>query len=193
MPTTVHPLRFQSGFTLIELMVVLTLIGILSAMILPEMRGSLEDAVIRSSCRRWVELFETANSRAISSQERVRFIFDPGRGKFHLEHELGTREGQKRFAVLNENSSMSGEMDPRVTVTIQSSGSREPMAANPRSAGRSGSRKRHGLELANANVITFHPDGTVDPVEVVLRDPSGHGRVLRLNSITARVSIHDLP
>jgi prepilin-type N-terminal cleavage/methylation domain-containing protein len=43
--------RGRAGFTLLELMVVCVVIGVMTAMILPEMRGTLEEARLRSSGR----------------------------------------------------------------------------------------------------------------------------------------------
>src|SRR6516162_8771785 len=45
------------GFTLVELMVVIVLIGILSAMILPNMKGTYGDALLRSTSRELVNAF----------------------------------------------------------------------------------------------------------------------------------------
>jgi prepilin-type N-terminal cleavage/methylation domain-containing protein len=41
----------QRAFTLIELMVVIVLIGIMTAMIIPEMKGTFEEALLRSTAR----------------------------------------------------------------------------------------------------------------------------------------------
>ena len=41
----------QRAFTLIEMMTVLVLIGIMIAMIIPEMKGTFEDALLRSTSR----------------------------------------------------------------------------------------------------------------------------------------------
>ena len=40
------------GFSLIELMVVIILIGVMAAMIVPEMKGSYEDVLLRATSRR---------------------------------------------------------------------------------------------------------------------------------------------
>src|SRR5204863_8720326 len=58
--------RSHSGFTLIELLVVIALFGILSAMIIPEMRGSYEEALLRSTSRQLVNVCNLAYSRAVS-------------------------------------------------------------------------------------------------------------------------------
>src|SRR5690349_11843034 len=47
----------RNAFTLMELMVVVVLIGILSAVIIPEMRGTYEEAVLRSTSRELVNAF----------------------------------------------------------------------------------------------------------------------------------------
>src|SRR5271157_5483938 len=48
------------GFTLLELMVVIVLVGILSAMIIPEMKGSYGDALLRATGRDLVSVFGLA-------------------------------------------------------------------------------------------------------------------------------------
>src|SRR5437762_12722038 len=42
------------GFTLIELMVVIVLGAIMAAAIIPEMKGTYEDALLRAASREWV-------------------------------------------------------------------------------------------------------------------------------------------
>src|SRR5258705_12619814 len=64
------------GFSLIELMVVIVLIGIVSAMILPAMKGSYEDVVLRSTARKLVDALTLANSRAVSISQAHRVRLD---------------------------------------------------------------------------------------------------------------------
>src|SRR6266446_1993484 len=69
-----HTLR-GSGFTLMEIMVVLVLLAIMAAVIIPEMKGSFEDALLRSNARKLADVFNLAYSRAVSLNQlhRVRF------------------------------------------------------------------------------------------------------------------------
>ena len=62
------------GFTLVELMVVIVIIGIMSAMIIPEMTGSYQDALLRATSRRLIDVCGLASSRAITlhQPQRVR-------------------------------------------------------------------------------------------------------------------------
>ena len=58
----------RSGFTLMELMVVLVLIGVMTAMILPEMRGTYEAALLHSTGRELANVLGIAYSRAVTVQ-----------------------------------------------------------------------------------------------------------------------------
>ena len=56
-----------AGFTLMELMVVLVLIGIMTAMILPEMKGTYEEALLSSTGRQLANVLGIAYSRAVTA------------------------------------------------------------------------------------------------------------------------------
>src|SRR2546421_10714862 len=73
------------GFSLIELMVVLVLIGIATALIIPEMRGTYEDAVLRATGRKLVDVFHLASSQAITVNQAHRVHLDSRRGRYLVE------------------------------------------------------------------------------------------------------------
>src|SRR5436190_15904466 len=73
------------GFTMIELMVVIVLIGIMTAMILPEMKGTYEDALLRSETRKLADVFSLANSRAITLNQQQRVRIDAKNGRYSIE------------------------------------------------------------------------------------------------------------
>src|SRR5687768_1339095 len=75
----------QLAFTLLELMIVLVLIGIASAMIVPAMHGTYEDALLRSTARKLVDVFNLANSRAVTLNQPFRVRLDTKEGKYSLE------------------------------------------------------------------------------------------------------------
>src|ERR1041384_1216227 len=73
------------GFSLMELMVVLVLIGIMTAVIVPEMKGTYEDALLRATSRRLVDVFHIAYSRAVSLNQLHRVRFDKVSGRYFVE------------------------------------------------------------------------------------------------------------
>src|SRR6185369_17540172 len=69
----------QSGFTLTELVVVLVIMGIMAAMVIPQMQGSYEDALLRSSSRKIISALGLAYAQTVSKNQihRVRLEMGP--------------------------------------------------------------------------------------------------------------------
>ncbi len=66
-------------------MTVMVIIGIVTAMIIPEMKGTFEDALLRSTGRDLVNVIELASSRAISLNQTVRVNVDVASGRYQIE------------------------------------------------------------------------------------------------------------
>src|ERR1039457_5370409 len=171
----------QRAFTLIEMMTVLVLIGIMTAMIIPEMKGSFEDALLRSTSRDLVRVFELASSRAISLNHFHRVRLDSDTGRLLVEPRVrgGTEE---EFVPLKDVAGCAGDLDKRISIEIQRPGGEASETTGEQTQ-----------EVQNpTGTISFHPDGTADAAIIVLRDRAGFRLALKINPITARVHIFEL-
>jgi len=180
--------RKNAGFTLIELMVVMILIGILSAMILPEMRGTYADALLRSSGRDLVNVFKLAYSQAVSFNQEHVVRIEEKTGHYVVERRVRDPQNHAGFAPLKDISGSSGDIDNRITIKVRRTGDDGVEDVEP--GGASGPMAERGSRPGNA--LSFYPDGTADAAEVVLRDRAGFGLRLRLDPVTARVEILEL-
>lgn len=179
----------RSGFTLVEMMVVMALIGIVSAMIIPEMKGTYEDALLRSTSRKLVNVFHLAYSRAVTLNQTQRVRLDEGSGRFMMEARVGIARGVDDFVPVHDLAGGSVELDKRIALTIHRP---ESSSESTQDRGYS-STAGGGTEQARANAIAFYPDGTADGVEFELRDRQGFRLALRINSVTARVHVVEMP
>lgn len=178
------------GFTLIELMVVVIMIGIMVAMVVPEMRGTLDDALLRATARKLVIAMDLAHSQAITTGAPHRMNLDLKKSRFVVERKSVEGDRAQGFVPAREAPGSEGDLDPRISIKVNRAGAessetgssleREPAPEAPVGSGR-------------AESITFESDGTADSVEFLLRDRQGFGLKLRLNPITARVRILDSP
>lgn len=176
-----------SGFTLIELMVVLVLIGIMTAMIIPEMSGTYEDAVLRSSSRELINVFNLAYSRAVTANQLQRVRFDPSSGRYVMEKRVRARLGESGFAPVRDVPGGEGKIDSRISMELHRPG--EGLSDGSDQGEQSASTDN---SLAQDTAIAFYPDGTADAAEVLLQDRDGFRLALRINPITARVNIVEL-
>ena len=171
----------RGGFTLLELMIVLVLIAIMAAMIIPEMKGTYDDALLRSSSRKLVDAFSLASSRAVSLNQLHRVRIEKSSGRYSIEAR-GRDPETGEYISVREIPGGAGELDKRVSVQLQASENSADPDAAPLLA------NAEAEEPAD-DIIAFYPDGTADPAEVVLRDRAGFEIALRINPITARVQV----
>ncbi|MHB8520391.1 MAG: pilus assembly FimT family protein [Limisphaerales bacterium] len=177
------------GFSLIELMVVLVLMGIMMATIIPEMKGTYEDALLRTNGRKLLSVFDLAYTRAITVNQLHRVRLDRKTGHYSVEHP--GREGEKggAFVPVRDVPGSDGDIDPRITIEIRKADDAPSAAADP------GARFISGDDLLfgkRDDAIGFYPDGTAEAGEIVLRDRDGFGIALRINPVTARVRAVEL-
>ena len=153
-----------------ELMVVIVLISILSAVLVPEMRGTFEEALLRSSARQIVGACGVAYGRAVAEGRPHRLRFDPATGKFKVGRSPTGGAGAPSNVDLSGGT---GSIDLRVAVQIKPAVDAPP--ASPE----------------DGPGVTFFPDGTAEAAEFLLRDRAGFRLSVRINPVTARPRIKE--
>ena len=196
-------------------MVVIALIGILTAMILPEMKGTYEDALLRSTSRKLVDVFSLAASRAVSLGKTLRVRIDQRSGRYVIEERLRAGRFEDEFAAIKGVPDSEGELDQRISLTIRpvptspagpsvaeepltGQGTEEPPLPHYDNEVSGGQETASSLPMggfersASEATVLFFADGTADAREIVLRDRMGFELALRVNPVTARVHILEL-
>jgi type II secretion system protein H len=168
--------RAAGGFTLVELMIVVIIIGIMSAAIVADMHGALADALLRSTSRQLISAFNSASSRAVALNYRQRVRFDQNAPRFFVE------KPDPRGAAFLPDSEES--LDPRISIVL-----REPEMESVEDAVEDSAEAEGMPDPALREAIVFYPDGTADGKEIVLTDKDGFHQILRINPITARVEL----
>jgi type II secretion system protein H len=170
----------SSGFTLIELLVVCLLIAILAALIIPEMRGSFEDAVLRSSGRKLIDVLNVTYSRSVSLNQLHRLRFDKYTGRYVVEKQVGDGQEDSDFEPATEVAGFSGQIDPRISIEIQKSQTVQTDDSDT---------DTDDQNDTPSDTIFFYADGTADARDILLHDRMGFQLTLQVNPNTARVNI----
>lgn len=113
----ISKLKSRRAFTLIEMVVVIVLISIVAAMIIPEMKGSFNDALLRSTGRDLVNVFSFASSRAVGLGQCYRVRFDAPNGRYAVERQIHDGTGTD-FVPLKDVSGAEGRLVPHIAVAI---------------------------------------------------------------------------
>ncbi len=179
----------RPGFSLIELMVVIVLIGIMAAMIVPEMKGTYEDALLRATSRRLVDVFHLAHSRAVSLNQLHRVRFDRITCHYFIERTAQAEGNGSGFVLARDIPGGEGALDRRIYIEFRKQDEAPSDLADQGMAGAS----EENLEVRIKDEgFAFYSDGTADAGEVLLRDHDGFRLALRINPVTARVQIVEL-
>lgn len=149
----------RRAFTLIELILVLALLAIMTALVLPRMAGFIHGRSLDSEARRLYALMHAAQSRAVSEGTPVMLWVDEKAGTYGEEAETSGPNGGPNGDPKAEELTV----DPTLQISVQSTGTATPVT------------------FKNLPAIRFLPDGTIDegsPQVLKLTDSVGVSRWL---------------
>lgn len=91
-------LRPQPGFSLIELLIVLTLIGLLAALATPMVSSSVRNAHLKAATKKTAAIFRYARNQAVATKRPYWVVVDREEGWVAvMDRPLNTQEGEDRF------------------------------------------------------------------------------------------------
>src|ERR1041384_3264059 len=106
---------FQNAFTLVELMVVITVIAIVTSVMVLEMGGSYEDVLLRSNARKLIDVCDAASNRAIAIHQAQALRINTTSGKFFVRG----KAAESTDAQQADEQVIEGELDKRVALMIR--------------------------------------------------------------------------
>jgi general secretion pathway protein H len=84
--------RRQGGFTLLEVIVVMVIVGVVAGMVLPAIQAGARQSAVRRSVRAFISAARQASARAVSSRRPTALIVWPDEGAFGVEGSRGRYE-----------------------------------------------------------------------------------------------------
>lgn len=181
------------GFSLIEMMVVVVLVSILSALIVPAMRGTYKHEVLRSTSRDILMTLRLAHTQAVTKGTRHWFKLNQNLGEFKLE-KLEKNPDSGRYAMIPVQGvhGAEGDIPESLAVTIEKALTTSPDPSGMNSLGIGMNMDNPDAESSSFGVndgICFYPDGTSESKSVIISDEDGFILHIVINPLTSRVSL----
>ena len=166
----------------------LVLIGIMTAMIIPELTGTYEDALLRSTGRELANACGLAYSRAVTRQQPHRVRLDPVTHHYAIEKRYRDAHGEG-FSPVRDLPGGEGTLDARISIAFRRPG--EEVAAPTDSSSPLATQIAASVSDGDEGLL-FYPDGTAEAREIQLQDRAGFRLALRIHPTTGRVQIKEL-
>ena len=167
------------GFTLLELIVVLIIIGIASALVVPRLVGGMGSLDVRAASGKVAASLRYARSQAISQKIHYTAVFD-------LEH--------NRLTIMSSNEGAGEKNEDGAGVGRESAGIQEKTYDLPERVSferaPAGDEYTRDEEIeAGIFRIVFYPSGGSDGGEIVLANERGKRYTLHVDIITGAVKV----
>jgi prepilin-type N-terminal cleavage/methylation domain-containing protein len=186
--------RTAAGFTILELVIALTVLAILAAMVLPAFGRTYRDAVLRADARKVAAAMGLAYSQSVTSGRVHRLRLDGAERRFWIEHQ--DEGGERGFVPALGIPGVCGELDGAAVATLREPArDREDERAGPREDALEPPREEQPEDAGEADgekevpAIAFRPDGTADAREVLLEDADGFALAVRVHPATSRIRV----
>jgi type II secretion system protein H len=151
--------RARAGFTLVELILVMTIMVIIVSLIMPSLKGFFRGRSLDSEAMRFLALTRYGQSRAVDEGVPVELWVNPKAGSYGLEALSGYAETQTKPQTYTVDSTVLIALSPPSTVMVHSNYWSQTKA-----------------QVGGVTRIRFQPDGFISdasPANIYLRQAGG--------------------
>ena len=185
----------RGGFTLIEILLVVVIIAIASAVALPSFARSFRGAKLRTSTRLVLGMHRNAQTKAVLGQRYMAILFDERKGTLELV-EQGKPERKQDVFFGELGGGGAGKMGE------VSTGGETPDAAPGAAAAAPTSqlvRKledgvkirsfRGGQEFDELYYVNYYPNGMCEAYEIEIGDDENHVARIKVDAVTGKAKV----
>ena len=150
--------RARRGFSLIEMIVVMTIIGLITAGVVPIFQGTLTWVRGDRASRDFVALMKYAQESAIAETTEYRFYMNYRKGTYWLMRAVIDEDGERGFERVTDGYGAERRLPEGVTIE-------RPKARTDRKE--------------RAQFVAFYPGGACDYVTIKIKREEGDGISIR--------------
>lgn len=177
--TSIRRQNSPRGFSLVELLVVLSILGLSMTLVLPRFTGAIQSARVKTALRDAADLFRKAHAHSVLKRKQWLVRVDPEKGVFTLAVSPEDQEGEK----MADDGEQAGAI---LTVSLP-----EELTVDSVKTDLS-THKRGKQKKQKPKDVIFYPLGNSSGGRVLIHDKKERRYTIEINPLNGRVRlIHD--
>ena len=192
-PLPHEPRRFdaspRAAFTLVEIILVVVIIGIASAVAVPTFAKSFKGAKLRSSVRMVLSMHRQAQSKAVLGQQYVSLLFDLRKGTVEMVEQ--SRSDDMKDAFFDSLGTASSSADSAAPASGEDAAAVSSALVRKLEDAVAFSSFSGGREIDDIHYVTYYPNGMCEGYTVSLADADSRRKSVRIDPVTAKAKVSD--
>lgn len=148
----------KAGFTLVEVMLVMTILSVLTAAVLTNLHAGYQDLALESDTKLFSETIEAAQHYARNTRRICRLTIDPAQGEYYLLQAAAPDQPWRPAENLGDPRDLDRSIHFREI-------------------------RKLGVGVTDHEQINFYPDGVADAACILLVSDSGEERMIEIGAL----------
>ena len=181
----------RAGFTLMEILLVVVIIGVASAVAIPTFARSFRGAKVRNSTRTVMMMHRHAQSKAVLGQRYMALLFDEVKGTLEMvdQGQPGVKKDVFFGGLGGEAAPAAAAPEPAGDAPAEEAPAISSLLVRKLEEGVKIRSFRGGKEIDGIHFVSYYPNGMCEAYSVEIGDDENRTAKIKVDAVTGKAKV----